>query len=826
MTVRAREWEMVELPCAAQGHPVPDYTWVTWEIQLNSVIDSTACGILNVRWDSGIYACLVNNSVGTQIVRTNLIISAPLTAFVEPQTQTVNAGNEAVLKCTVTGYPINSIVWVHNGNMAKTHLMMITFLVSDAVPVIIEGFESRVLQSGPSLTLVCIFSGNPRPWITWYIDDMEIKERRNKYAINDRVIDSGLVEARLNVSNIRTENGGLYSCRGSNGRGVTSHSAMINVFGLPGVRTMKNVSTVAGSTLSFRCQTTGYPIKSISWLRDGTLLRKSNRHKISNNGTLLIKEASPNIDNGQYTCIARNKQNKAAQGSLWVTVKVRPKVEEMASKIAEEGQTVTLMCSVSVGDRPISKHWVKDGNPIPQDLGITITEANVFSALVINSIQQIHSGNYTCIATNQVGSDNKSASIRVKDLTKMICAFYNVHLLYLNLYISCSLAALRPLNKTVQEMSSVFFHCSGSGYPTPVAKWFRHLGLEKIKENERFKLFTNGTLSISKVTNSDKGEYMCKMGNGMSSEKSTAVFLKVGAPPNVTFASRNIISAVYKTVSMDCQIVGSSPISVKWRRNNRIINLIKDARVKTRRFPFPRGVKSQLRISNVKNTDQGTYSCIANNKFGKHSDSLVLSIITVPHPPQALQIESHINGSMTVFWKYDASLGLPNIEFILQIKRESGGFFSTAITYQTLISAEKFTMNDKYSLRLIARNRIGYGKPSNEIMFTATEAGMHKNSSNNKSTDFDNRSLSELDQYGKLISMSTITPGGDNDKQYEPIRNSYSADIYFDDVSPYATFQVTNPSQGDGSSPKKPKELSTFQQGSYSHHQDGLSQIY
>ncbi|KAG1653804.1 Down syndrome cell adhesion molecule-like protein Dscam2 [Nymphon striatum] len=732
------------------------------------------------------------------------------------------------------------------------HLMMITFLVSDAVPVIIEGFESRVLQSGPSLTLVCIFSGNPRPWITWYIDDMEIKERRNKYAINDRVIDSGLVEARLNVSNIRTENGGLYSCRGSNGRGVTSHSAMINVFGLPGVRTMKNVSTVAGSTLSFRCQTTGYPIKSISWLRDGTLLRKSNRHKISNNGTLLIKEASPNIDNGQYTCIARNKQNKAAQGSLWVTVKVRPKVEEMASKIAEEGQTVTLMCSVSVGDRPISKHWVKDGNPIPQDLGITITEANVFSALVINSIQQIHSGNYTCIATNQVGSDNKSASIRVKDLTKMICAFYNVHLLYLNLYISCSLAALRPLNKTVQEMSSVFFHCSGSGYPTPVAKWFRHLGLEKIKENERFKLFTNGTLSISKVTNSDKGEYMCKMGNGMSSEKSTAVFLKVGAPPNVTFASRNIISAVYKTVSMDCQIVGSSPISVKWRRNNRIINLIKDARVKTRRFPFPRGVKSQLRISNVKNTDQGTYSCIANNKFGKHSDSLVLSIITVPHPPQALQIESHINGSMTVFWKYDASLGLPNIEFILQIKRESGGFFSTAITYQTLISAEKFTMNDKYSLRLIARNRIGYGKPSNEIMFTATEAGyffvemesskssailsiemttiviirMHKNSSNNKSTDFDNRSLSELDQYGKLISMSTITPGGDNDKQYEPIRNSYSADIYFDDVSPYATFQVTNPSQGDGSSPKKPKELSTFQQGSYSHHQDGLSQIY
>lgn len=65
--------------------------------------------------DSGKYLCVVNNSVGGESVETVLTVTAPLSAKIDPPTQTVDFGRPAVFTCQYTGNPIKTISWMKDG---------------------------------------------------------------------------------------------------------------------------------------------------------------------------------------------------------------------------------------------------------------------------------------------------------------------------------------------------------------------------------------------------------------------------------------------------------------------------------------------------------------------------------------------------------------------------------------------------------------------------------------------------------------------------------------------------------------------------------------
>lgn len=65
--------------------------------------------------DSGKYLCVVNNSVGGESVETVLTVTAPLSAKVDPPTQTIDFGRPAVYTCQYTGNPIKTISWMKDG---------------------------------------------------------------------------------------------------------------------------------------------------------------------------------------------------------------------------------------------------------------------------------------------------------------------------------------------------------------------------------------------------------------------------------------------------------------------------------------------------------------------------------------------------------------------------------------------------------------------------------------------------------------------------------------------------------------------------------------
>lgn len=81
---------------------------------------------------------------------------------------------------------------------------------------------------------------------------------------------------------------------------------------------------------------------------------------------------------------------------------------------ANAGDTVGLQCMVTKGDAPINITWHLNGKPARHVPGVTVTKiGHKSSSLSIDSVASIHTGTYTCSASNQAGHANYSTELAV-----------------------------------------------------------------------------------------------------------------------------------------------------------------------------------------------------------------------------------------------------------------------------------------------------------------------------------------------------------------------------------------------------------------------------
>uniref|UniRef100_T1GKP5 Ig-like domain-containing protein n=1 Tax=Megaselia scalaris TaxID=36166 RepID=T1GKP5_MEGSC len=139
------------------------------------------------------------------------------------------------------------------------------------------------------------------------------------------------VISHVNISNVKEEDGGEYTCTAQNIIGKVSHSAKVNIYGLPYIREMPRITGISGTDLTVKCPVAGYPIDKIHWERgdictfngtDGQTLPINRRQRSYNNGTLIIEQLQRLEDAGTYTCMAQNKQKQTARRNVEIQVLV------------------------------------------------------------------------------------------------------------------------------------------------------------------------------------------------------------------------------------------------------------------------------------------------------------------------------------------------------------------------------------------------------------------------------------------------------------------------------------------------------------------------
>jgi hypothetical protein len=82
-----------------------------------------------------------------------------------------------------------------------------------------------------------------------------------------------------------------------------------------------------------------------------------------------------------------------------------------------QGQLVTVTCAVVEGDSPISLQWKFNGKNISSTDSYTLIpfgDRQLF--LNIPSVEAKHAGNYSCMAKNPAGREEKTATLRVNGI--------------------------------------------------------------------------------------------------------------------------------------------------------------------------------------------------------------------------------------------------------------------------------------------------------------------------------------------------------------------------------------------------------------------------
>ncbi|CAG9136231.1 unnamed protein product [Plutella xylostella] len=234
----------------------------------------------------------------------------------------------------------------------------------DTAPELHYTFIEQALHPGPALALQCAAAGSPAPRFTWLLDDSPVDEHntahrysvpqiqvqcstdtapRFTWLLDDSPVDEhntahrtitqfmsphGDVVSFLNLTSVRPEDGGRYTCRAANSRGSAQHSTRLNVYGPPSIRSAGPLRVVAGANTTVHCPYSGFPISEIRWQRNGVDVPPADGPRaggaggaaVGAGGELLLWPAEA-VDAGVYSCRVTAPGGQYAQKDLQVFVR-------------------------------------------------------------------------------------------------------------------------------------------------------------------------------------------------------------------------------------------------------------------------------------------------------------------------------------------------------------------------------------------------------------------------------------------------------------------------------------------------------------------------
>ncbi|XP_032572883.1 Down syndrome cell adhesion molecule-like protein Dscam2 isoform X14 [Drosophila sechellia] len=744
----------VTLMCPAQAYPVPFFRWYKFiegttrkqAVVLNDRVKQVS-GTLIIKdavvEDSGKYLCVVNNSVGGESVETVLTVTAPLSAKIDPPTQTVDFGRPAVFTCQYTGNPIKTVSWMKDGKAIghsepvlriesvkkEDKGMYQCFVRNDQEsaeasaelklggrfdpPVIRQAFQEETMEPGPSVFLKCVAGGNPTPEISWELDGKKIANN-DRYQVGQYVTVNGDVVSYLNITSVHANDGGLYKCIAKSKVGVAEHSAKLNVYGLPYIRQMEKKAIVAGETLIVTCPVAGYPIDSIVWERDNRALPINRKQKVFPNGTLIIENVERNSDQATYTCVAKNQEGYSARGSLEVQVMVPPQVLPFSfgESAADVGDIASANCVVPKGDLPLEIRWSLNSAPIVNgENGFTLMRLNKRTSLLnIDSLNAFHRGVYKCIATNPAGTSEYVAELQVNVPPRWI---------------------LEPTDKAFAQGSDAKVECKADGFPKPQVTWKKAVGdtpgeYKDLKKSDNIRV-EEGTLHVDNIQKTNEGYYLCEAINGIGSGLSAVIMISVQAPPEFTEKLRNQTARRGEPAVLQCEAKGEKPIGILWNMNNMRLDPKNDNRYTIREEILSTGVMSSLSIKRTERSDSALFTCVATNAFGSDDASINMIVQEVPEMPYALKVLDKSGRSVQLSWAQPYDGNSPLDRYIIEFKRSRASWseIDRVIVpgHTTEAQVQKLSPATTYNIRIVAENAIGTSQSSEAVtIITAEEA--------------------------------------------------------------------------------------------------------
>ncbi|GLD53467.1 roundabout homolog 2-like protein [Lates japonicus] len=195
-------------------------------------------------------------------------------------------------------------------------------------------------------------------------------------------------------------------------------------------------------------------------------------------------------------------------------------------------------------------------------------------------------------------------------------------------FLKCYTAVLRddfrqnPTDVVVAAGEPAILECvPPRGHPEPTIYWKK----DKVRIDDKDDRITirGGKLMISNTRKSDAGMYICVGTNMVGERDSETAQVTVFERP--TFLRRPINQVVLEeeTVEFRCQVQGDPQPNVRWRKD--------DIDVPRGRYEIKYDKDDYvLRVKKASITDEGTFTCVAENRVGKLEASATLTVRARP----------------------------------------------------------------------------------------------------------------------------------------------------------------------------------------------------
>uniref|UniRef100_UPI0037E9B068 carcinoembryonic antigen-related cell adhesion molecule 5-like n=1 Tax=Semicossyphus pulcher TaxID=241346 RepID=UPI0037E9B068 len=241
--------------------------------------------------------------------------------------------------------------------------------------------SQEYFEKGSNISLSCSADSRPEAHFNWFLNGEELP-------------DTG---PELRLVNVQERQSGNYSCQASNFktlRSETSVSSHVSVLGAS-ITSSTNL-LIEGNSVNLTCDAVG-PSITRKWMKDGSDLTPADNMIFYNENRVLSFQPLKKTDGGEYSCHVSNSINTVEARYIMVVNYGPENVQITGNNEIHLGQSFTLNCSAESGPSA-SYTWILNGAEI-QNVAVYIKE----------NAETSDSGNYTCLAKNNITETSASA---------------------------------------------------------------------------------------------------------------------------------------------------------------------------------------------------------------------------------------------------------------------------------------------------------------------------------------------------------------------------------------------------------------------------------
>ncbi|CAH2088276.1 unnamed protein product [Euphydryas editha] len=663
------------IACRATGRPRPYIAWIKdgYYLDKDSRYDIERDGTLTIKSPSeelsGVYTCVAANGAGndTRDVRVQ-VYSLPTIVQEENAASVVTAveGNEMELHCPVSH--AETVKWYKDASLISTGVLKFPN-VSRSDEAEYTCVATNVV--GSALTRVALQVQWPAALRAPADEDLEVLQgmdhyfhcetdakprAKTKWLFNSKPI-FGEDKDVLKLLNVQLRQSGVYECVARNEHGTVRKRFSFDVLEPPFISDfdLLDVQLKSGINATLECVAKGSPKPTIEWSFNNTKWFIQNTTLTTNNVTQQSE--------GLFRCDARNKAgvthlvyNVVVVSSATVD-EVVMYINGEATRVEDKvelrlGSKVRIACKAAGSPSPIVQ-WIRHGNTVSQN-----SEDINYADLMLERVGISDNGEYTCIASNEGGIQEKKIKVYVLEPPRIFqTLFQNAN------------HSQTEIDLEVIVGQAFYMHCHPYGNPLPEIYWFKN-GFPLRFYDDTMVSTDFGEIVISKSANEDQsGNYTCVARNKVG-EASVVYLVDVLVPPPIHKDNiRHASVLINNTLNLTCPAEGRPTPYVMWFKHP-YTEIVESTRVKLLDDNYT------LIITETKVSDSGKYSCTMTNKVG--TTELIYDVVVLK-PPTIIgnegnnTLEEHVvdlRKSIVLKCEVDGN-PMPNITWYKDVQRLS-----------------------------------------------------------------------------------------------------------------------------------------------------------